>query len=126
MKEAEILSVSRVSRPPRSLDEPAGPRARGQFADILADTAFPRPDQHAARAVLQDSVSALLRRELSETEDRIVRQYFGIGTSAQYTLDEIGIRMGLTRERVRQLKQRALDKLRRVPRKLVAEMLSDT
>jgi RNA polymerase primary sigma factor len=104
----EVLLSARVVG---SLDEPFDESSERNLLNILAD-----PDQEAPDAdVLRKSAEALLEKALSslnEREARIVRLYFGLGNDEPLTLEQIGSLLHLTRERVRQLKERALNKLR--------------
>ena len=70
----------------------------------------------SARADVEQALGALAPREAE-----VVRLYFGIGQEQPLTLDEIGQRYGLTRERVRQIKERALRRLRQAGRREALE-----
>ena len=76
----------------------------------LADTAQEQPDEVITRSSSQKQLEMVLEG-LDEREHAIVRSYFGLDGSEPMTLEQIGNRMGLTRERIRQLKERALRKL---------------
>jgi RNA polymerase primary sigma factor len=60
---------------------------------------------------LHDEINKILST-LSEREKEVIRLYFGVGEDAAYTLEELGQRFNLTRERIRQIKQKALRRLR--------------
>ncbi len=95
----------------RSLDRAVGGELEGcSLADFVADPHQVLPDA----AAIQASAQAHLERLLSVLDDReryIVRLYFGFEGGAPLTLEQIGRTLGLTRERVRQLKEKALKKL---------------
>ncbi len=93
-----------------SLDAPAYP---GEAAPLLSVYAAPETgaDARFEEAEMRDRLSSCLS-QLDEREGEIVRAYFGLGGSEPMTLEEIGDCLGVTRERVRQLRNRALTKLR--------------
>jgi RNA polymerase primary sigma factor len=98
---------------PVSLDAPLGDEARDRVGDRLAD------EDAAAFTNSMDDEAALLREalgSLSPIEAEILRHRFGLDDGNERTLQEIGEANGLSRERIRQLQQRALDKLRRTLR----------
>ena len=111
MPEQEILDTMMSARSVRSLDESFEEDDERSLLNILSDDNQATPDSHvletSARIQLEEVLENLHEREL-----RIIRLYFGLDGSESLTLEQIGGLMGLTRERVRQLKERALGKLR--------------
>jgi RNA polymerase primary sigma factor len=111
MCEADVQLMMLVARRHASLDAPSEDGS-ATLHDKLSDTG---PD------TVEDSMAHIsLRRELGKSlallndkERDIILLYFGIGHDTSYTLDEIGQRFGLTRERIRQIKEKALMKLKR-------------
>ena len=107
----EVLETMLSARSVRSLDESFEEDDERSLLNILADNTQATPDgdvlQTSARTQLEEVLESLDDREL-----RIIRLYFGLDGSEALTLEQIGGQMGLTRERVRQLKERALGKLR--------------
>ena len=99
-----------VSQHDLSLDAPAYP---DEAAPLLSVCAAPEAgaDDLFEEAEMRDRLSSCLS-QLDEREGEIVRAYFGIGGAEPMTLEEIGLCLGVTRERVRQLRNRALTKLR--------------
>ncbi len=101
-------------KPPRprwiSLDAPLGPGASGRLEDVVADDGE-APDRELEREALRTAVEASLTC-LPEREARVLRRYFGMDGSGPATLDQIGRELGVSRERVRQIKDRALARLR--------------
>ena len=99
-----------VSQHDLSLDAPAYP---DEAAPLLSVRAAPEAgaDDLFEEAEMRDRLSSCLG-QLDEREGEIVRAYFGIGGAEPMTLEEIGLCLGVTRERVRQLRNRALTKLR--------------
>jgi RNA polymerase primary sigma factor len=99
---------------PVSLDTPVtggGERDGSELGDFVIDHAAPTADELVAESELRVETRALLS-ELPEREAEIIRLRFGLGGGAQRTLEEIGARMSLSRERARQLERDALKKLR--------------
>ena len=107
----EVLETMLSARSVRSLDESFEEDDERSLLNILADNTQATPDDKvlhtSARTQLEEVLESLDEREL-----RIIRLYFGLDGSEALTLEQIGGLMGLTRERVRQLKERALGKLR--------------
>jgi len=81
------------------------------LAEVLADENQPAPDFAVLQQGLRDDVKSCLE-SLSERESQIIIQYFGLSFEEAQTLQVIGERMGLTRERIRQIKEKSLAKLR--------------
>jgi len=82
-----------------------------KLLDLLPDEHAESPDHGVMNISLHSEVDTVLET-LSEREREVVRLYFGIGEETAYTLEEIGIRFELTRERVRQIKEKAIKKLK--------------
>jgi len=94
-----------------SMDAPFNEEDDNSLLDVLPDDESDSPDEE----MLEESVKIDIERALSMLHDReaeITRLYFGIGREHPLTLEEIGKRFDLTRERVRQIKEKALRKLR--------------
>ncbi len=110
------LSVDRVQsildfpRQPSSLDAPIGEDGDARLVDLIPGTTPSAEDEVAANA-LGDHLHDLLS-ELSERERRVVRMRFGLGPEREHSLEEVGRELSLTRERIRQIERRALEKLR--------------
>ena len=79
--------------------------------DLSADRVAPGPDEELYTQALQSSIDEALNT-LNEREAKVLRLYFGLGDTEPLTLEQIGERFGITRERVRQIKERALARLR--------------
>jgi RNA polymerase primary sigma factor len=107
----EILETMLSARTVRSLDETFEEDDERSLLSILADQRQETPDADVLRESARVQLEWVLE-SLDERELRIIRLYFGLDGSEALTLEEIGGMMGLTRERVRQLKERALSKLR--------------
>lgn len=97
-----------------SLDAPIGSGDESESVDTLLDMIGNEPDQEkeSERRELAQAIDRILCK-INKREESILRMYYGIGYSREFTLDEIGKEMGLTRERVRQIKTKALRRLMR-------------
>ena len=102
------LSVAAV---PLSLDEPTFGDETGSLRDILP-ARQPDPDEDALARARADTIEAAVGR-LSEREAKVLRMHFGLGDGGPKSLEEIGDDLGVSGERVRQIKQKALYRLRR-------------
>ena len=108
----DIEQIVPVTRPHLSLDAPLLEDDDGSLLDVLSDDDAPSPDDDLRSAGLSKSLEAAMLH-LRDREAAILREYFGLDGNEPRTLEEIGEDMGVTRERVRQIKQRALSKIRR-------------
>ncbi len=94
-----------------SLDQPFQKSDEGNMKDILSNPNSKAPDSDLIKESLKDEIRRVLKT-LSPREELIIKMYFGIDQDRPFTLEEIGDRLKLTRERVRQIKERALARLR--------------
>lgn len=94
------------------------------YLEILPNEHSPAPDAELMEESLRQEIAIALRR-LDKREREILQLCFGIGYSRAYTLEEIGDMYHLTRERIRQLKEKALKELRRIKRQKKLENLKD-
>ena len=95
-----------------SFDAPLSEGEEGCYIDVVEDEDSPHPDEQLLSDSLKAEVQSLLKI-LPEREGIIINCYFGINGETRHTLEEIGERFDLTRERVRQIKERALRRLRK-------------
>ena len=108
----EIEHLERVSQRPVSLDSPAGPDGSSTLQDTVKD-ADPLPGGLAAALRARDDLAGLLAA-LPDQERTVVSLRFGLSGEGPLTLEAIGKRLGVTRERVRQVQDAALQRLRRL------------
>ncbi len=109
--EEEVRDTFKIGGSHTSLDAPLGDIDGGSLLDILHDASAQSPDEtieEFARATVVENLFSTL----TEREREIIRLYFGVGEELSYTLSEIGERLSITRERVRQIKDGALRKLK--------------
>ncbi len=96
---------------PLSLDAPVGDQEAYTLIDRLRDQDSKMPDEELQEELLRTEVRRAVST-LSDRESEVLNLYFGLNSDRSYTLEEIGVRFGLTRERIRQIKQKAINKLR--------------
>jgi len=107
----EVEAAASMAQTPLSLDQAAAEDGEARPLDALIDTASPAPDEVVSAGEMRDRLAGLVDR-LEGRESLIVRRYYGLDGEQPQTLDQIGRTLGVTRERVRQLKERALAELR--------------
>jgi RNA polymerase primary sigma factor len=106
----QVTRALRISRAPVSLESPIGDD-EGTLSDFIEDVNSPSPMDETLDKSLQERTEKILAT-LPEREERILRLRFGIGERSDHTLEEVGRDFNLTRERIRQLETKALEKLR--------------
>ncbi|MBI4543607.1 MAG: sigma-70 family RNA polymerase sigma factor [Gemmatimonadetes bacterium] len=111
----EVQRTLAIAQAHLSLDAPLTPGEDNRLLDYLADQLAPAPDDETYDRALSSSIEEALAT-LKEREARILRLYFGLEGKEPMTLEEIGSRLGITRERVRQIKEKALVRLRHASR----------
>jgi RNA polymerase primary sigma factor len=94
-----------------SLETPVGDDENAHLSDVLEDPSAVSPFSSVERRDIQEKVTVLLQ-SLTPREAHIIRRRFGIGELEDATLEEIGHEFSVTRERIRQIEERALSKLR--------------
>ena len=107
----KVSEIMKMNNHPQSIDSPISPNEETRFVDIFVhDT-----DEDTDTILMQESLASEIHdvlNTLPEKEREVLMLFYGINTSHEHTLDEIGDRMELSRERVRQIKERALKRLR--------------
>ncbi len=106
-----IRAATRIGNRHTSLDAPLLYGRQGKLLDLVCDTHQQESDHSLRRLSLQKAASKALDT-LNQREKDVIKCYFGIGETSTLTLDDIGQRLGLTRERVRQIKESALRRLK--------------
>ena len=101
----------KVSSRPLSLQRPVGEEQDSELAAFIEDESQPTPPEFAHQGVLRDEIEEALN-SLTPREAQILRMRFGLRDGHNYTLEEIGQKFGLTRERIRQIERKALHRLR--------------
>ena len=106
-----VEQVLSMVQEPTSLDVPIGEDGDATLGDLIEATDAVNPHAAAEASALQRAIAEALE-ELTPREQRILRMRFGIGDTADHTLEEVGKEFGVTRERIRQIEAKALAKLR--------------
>ncbi len=106
-----IERVLEAARRPVSLESPVGEDGEHTLGDFLPDDDLPTPADFASQQLLREDL-ALALDHLSERERRIIDLRYGLGDGQRRTLEEVGRRLGMTRERARQIEADALRRLR--------------
>jgi RNA polymerase primary sigma factor len=107
----KVQWMMRVSWRPLSLETPVGEDEDTELGSFVEDDTTPTPTQSAYQNLLRDKIEDVLAT-LSPREARILRLRFGLHNGRPYTLEEVGQKFGLTRERIRQIEGKALRRLR--------------
>jgi RNA polymerase primary sigma factor len=107
----KVQWILKVSWLPLSLDSPVGDDEESELGMFIEDEFSPTPMQSAYQSMLKEKIDEVLGT-LSPREARVLRLRFGLDTGVPYTLEEVGEKFGLTRERIRQIEGKALRRLR--------------
>lgn len=107
----KIELLMRSSRYPISLEMPVGEDDDSEFGDFIEDDDSLTPTEVTYQRLLREALQKILT-SLSPREARILRLRFGLRDGRAHTLEEVGQKFGLTRERIRQIEHEALDRLR--------------
>ncbi|HEX2038636.1 MAG TPA: sigma-70 family RNA polymerase sigma factor [Acidimicrobiales bacterium] len=111
MPERQVAEILRYASEPLSLSDPLREDSDTELGDIVEDRGAVSPFEAAAEAMLPEELNRLLA-PLGEREREILRLRFGLDRGEPRTLEEVGDRFNLTRERIRQIEARAMSKLR--------------
>ena len=114
----KVRKVLKIAREPLSLETPIGDEGDSHLGDLIEDTNAILPIDAAIQSNLRATTTRVLA-SLTPREERIVRMRFGLGMNSDHTLEEVGQRFSLTRERIRQIEARALRKLKHPSRSSV-------
>jgi RNA polymerase primary sigma factor len=107
----KVQWVLKVSWLPLSLETPVGDDEDSELGMFIEDELSPTPIQSAYQSMLKDKIEEILGT-LTPREARVLRMRFGLDTGVPFTLEEVGEKFGLTRERIRQIEGKALRRLR--------------
>ena len=111
----EVADTLKISGRHLSMDAPFAQGEDNRLLDVIQDERQPSPDNELMRESLSKEVDRALAT-LTDREAEVIRLYFGLGREHSLTLEEIGERFKLTRERVRQIKEKAIRRLRHASR----------
>lgn len=107
----KVQWMLKVSQRPLSLEKPVGEEEDSELGSFIPDEESPTPSDTTYQRLLQEKLEDVLTT-LTPREARILRLRFGLHDGRSYTLEEVGRKFGLTRERIRQIEHEALDRLR--------------
>ncbi|MBN1641605.1 MAG: RNA polymerase sigma factor RpoD [Anaerolineae bacterium] len=107
----KIEQIQRIAQSPLSLEMPVGDENDGHLGDFIEDEGAISPLDTATNQLLHDEIRRVLS-SLSPREGRVLQLRFGLKDGHAHTLDEVGRKFGVTRERVRQIEAKALRRLR--------------
>ncbi len=111
----EVSDTLKISGRHLSMDAPFAQGEDNRLLDVIQDSRQPSPDSGLMEESLREEVRRALST-LSEREAQVIRLYFGLDQEHSLTLEEIGEKFNLTRERVRQIKEKAIRRLRHASR----------
>jgi RNA polymerase primary sigma factor len=107
----KVRRVMKIAKEPISLETPIGEDDDSILGDFIEDKATIAPTEAVMSINLQDQTRKVLAT-LTPREEQVLRLRFGIGERSDHTLEEVGTRFAVTRERIRQIEAKALRKLR--------------
>jgi RNA polymerase primary sigma factor len=123
MPVSKVRLLLDAQKTPYSLEMKIGEDEGTELGDVLQDRSIRSPEDTAIESDLSNEVERALA-PLSDREKEVLRLRYGLGADREYTLEEIGKRLSVTRERVRQIESRALQKLRTTKERETAALLA--
>ncbi len=107
----KVRHIQKISQEVLSIETPIGDEEDSTLSDFIPDERNATPSQLTARAMLRDLIREIMV-DLTEREQQILKMRFGLDDGIQHTLEEVGKAFGVTRERIRQIEAKALEKIR--------------
>jgi RNA polymerase primary sigma factor len=114
ISEEKVIHIKKIAQKTISLETPVGDRDNEDsvLAEFIKDEEVPSPSKRAARALLKERLGEILT-DLADREQKILSLRFGLEDGVTHTLQEVGEVFGVTRERIRQIEAKALEKIRK-------------
>ena len=106
-----VREIMRVAQEPVSMETPIGPEEDSRLMDFIRDEDALAPDEAALKTITNEDIYAVLHT-LAPREEDVIRLRFGLKDGRCHTLEEVGAEFNVTRERIRQIEQKAIRKLR--------------
>ena len=110
MPREKVAELLQLSPDVCSLDVPVGDEDKSSFGTLIEDLEAPQPQEELVRKELNDAIDRLLSN-LTQRQQTILRLHFGMEDGVCHSLEEIGQKLGISKERVRQVEKQAMDKL---------------
>ena len=107
----KVQKIIKIAQVPLSLETPVGEGEESYLSDFIEDKNIPSPSDEVLLINLREKIEAALGSH-TEREVNILKMRFGLGDGNEYTLEEVGQQYKVTRERVRQIQEKAIRKLR--------------
>jgi RNA polymerase primary sigma factor len=111
MPVSKVRKILKIAQEPISLETPIGEEEDSHLGDFIEDRGVVSPSESVININLKEQTAAVLQ-SLTPREEQVIRMRFGIGDGSEHTLEEVGQRFSVTRERIRQIEAKALRKLR--------------
>ncbi|TAM04717.1 MAG: RNA polymerase sigma factor RpoD [Paraburkholderia sp.] len=110
MTEEKVRGILKIAKQPVSLESPVGDDGDATLGDMIEDAASSSPADAAIHANMRAAIDEALKA-LSPREAKVLRMRYGIDTTSDHTLEEVGKQFDVTRERIRQIESKAMRKL---------------
>ncbi len=107
----KVRKILKIAQEPISLETPIGEEEDSHLGDVIEDRGVVSPSDAVININLKEQTASVLQT-LTSREEQVIRMRFGIGDGSEHTLEEVGQRFSVTRERIRQIEAKALRKLR--------------
>lgn len=111
----KVRQIKKISQGILSIETPIGDEEDSILADFIKDEKNATPAEQTARALLRDILEDIMK-DLTEREKEIISMRFGLKDGVMHTLEEVGQYLGVTRERIRQIEVKTLEKIKKHPR----------
>ena len=111
MPVGKVQLLIEAARTPSSLEAPVGKEEESTLGSLLPDASAASPEENVMRGEMAEQVERAMEA-LTDREREVLRLRYGLGTDQEWTLDQIGRRLSITRERVRQIERKAVQKIR--------------
>jgi RNA polymerase primary sigma factor len=108
---SKVRKIMKISLAPLSLETPIGEEENSHLGDFIEDKVIPSPPDTVIQIDLREKIEEALKNH-TEREAKVIKMRFGLGDGNEYTLEEVGQQFKVTRERIRQIEEKALRKLR--------------